>query len=98
RGALQPRQCEKILGVGLELGECVRVAKEYGVPFASGTDYISREQHGKNLEEIALMRHAGLTAEEALLAATRGGAELCGVGGRYGRLAAGYVFDAIVLD
>ena len=97
-GALTPRQCEKILALGLDVGACVRVAKEYGVPLASGTDYISREQHGKNLEEVALMRAAGLTAEEALLAATRGGAELCGVADRYGRLAPGYAFDAIVVD
>jgi imidazolonepropionase-like amidohydrolase len=97
-GALTPTQCRKILDFGLELGACVRLAKEYGVPLASGTDYISRAQHGKNLEELMLMREAGLTVEETLLAATAGGAELCGVAGEYGRLAPGYVFDAIVLD
>jgi imidazolonepropionase-like amidohydrolase len=97
-GALTPRQCEKILGLGIDIGECVRIAKEYGVPLASGTDYIKREQHGKNLEELALMRQAGLTPEEALLVATAGGAELCGVADEYGRIAPGYVFDAIVLE
>jgi imidazolonepropionase-like amidohydrolase len=97
-GALTPRQCEKILSFGLDIGQCVRIAKEYGVPLASGTDYIKREQHGKNLEELALMRQAGLSPEEALLVATTGGAELCGVADEYGRLAPGYVFDAIVLD
>ena len=80
------------------VGACVRIAKEYGVPLASGTDYISREQHGKNLEEMTLMREAGLTPEEALLIATAGGAELCGVAHERGRIAVGYVFDAIVLD
>jgi imidazolonepropionase-like amidohydrolase len=44
------------------------------------------------------MHAAGLTVEETLLVATAGGAELCGVAGDYGRLAEGYVFDAIVLD
>ena len=97
-GALSPRQCAKILDLGLDIGECVRIAKEYGVPLASGTDYIKREQHGKNLEEIVLMRKAGLSPEEALLVATAGGAELCGVADRYGKIAPGYVFDAIVLD
>jgi imidazolonepropionase-like amidohydrolase len=97
-GALTPVQCEKILGFGLDLGRCVQIARQYGVPLASGTDYISREQHGKNLEELTLMRNAGLTAEEALLAATVGGAELCGVSDDYGRIAGGYVFDAVVLD
>jgi imidazolonepropionase-like amidohydrolase len=97
-GALTPAQCRKILDFGLELGGCVRIAKERGVRMAVGTDYISRAQHGGNLEEVALMREAGLTPEEALLAATAGGAELCGVADRYGRIAPGYVFDAIVLD
>jgi imidazolonepropionase-like amidohydrolase len=97
-GVLTPTQSAKVLGMGLELGGCVELAKEYGVPLASGTDYISRTQHGGNLEEIALMREAGLTPEEALLAATRGGATLCGVADEYGRIAPGYTFDAIVLD
>ena len=35
---------------------------------------------------------------EVLLAATAGGAELCGVAGSHGRIAPGFVFDAILLD
>jgi len=91
-------QCRKILGFGLELGAAVRVAKAYGVPLALGTDYISRDQHGNNLEELRLMHEAGLTLEETLLVATAAGAELCGVGDRYGRIAPGYVFDALLLS
>jgi imidazolonepropionase-like amidohydrolase len=68
------------------------------VKVALGTDFISREQHGTNLREIAAVAEAGLSTEEALLAATRSGAELLGVGDRYGRIAPGYVFDAVVLD
>ena len=97
-GSLTPTQCRKILDLDLDLGACVRVAKEYGVPLASGTDYISRTQHGRNLEELTLMRESGLTPEETLLVATRGGAELCGVADRLGRLAPGFTFDAVVLD
>jgi len=33
-----------------------------------------------------------------LLAATIGGAELCGVSDRYGRVAQGFVFDAVALE
>jgi imidazolonepropionase-like amidohydrolase len=95
---LTPAQCRKVLGFGLELGEAVRIAKEYGVPLAAGTDYISREQHGQNLEEVRLMREAGLTTEEALRAATLGGAELCGVADHRGRIAPGFVADLVVLD
>ena len=97
-GALTPTQCKKILDFNLDIGACVRVAKEYGVRLASGTDYITREQHGRNLEEILLMHRAGLTVEDALLTATSGGAELCGIDAELGRIAEGYVFDAIVLD
>ncbi len=97
-GSLGPAKARKVLDLGLELGQCVRIAKEYGVPMAVGTDYITRAQHGRNLEELVLMREAGMTPSEVLLAATRGGAELCGVADRLGRIAPGYVFDAIVLD
>ena len=79
-------------------GETVRIAKAAGVPTAIGTDYVTREQHGRNLGEIRLMHEAGLTVEEALFAATMRGAELCGVADRFGRIAPGYVFDAILLD
>ena len=97
-GSLTPTVCEKILSFGLDIGACVRMAKEHGVKLASGTDYIRREQHGRNLEELLLMRQAGLSVEEALLVATVGGAELCGVDDELGRLDEGYLFDAVVLD
>jgi imidazolonepropionase-like amidohydrolase len=97
-GTLTPTQCRKILDFGLDIGACVRLAKAYGVPIASGTDYINRGQHGRNLEELTLMRAAGLSVEEALLTATAAGAALCGVETEYGRIEQGYVFDAIVLD
>jgi imidazolonepropionase-like amidohydrolase len=97
-GALTPTQCKKILDFGLDIGECVRIAKAHGVPLASGTDYITTGQHGGNLEELALMHRAGLTVEETLLVATAGGAELCGVAHERGRIAEGYLFDAVLLD
>lgn len=79
-------------------GEAVKIARAHGVKIALGSDYITREQHGTNLREIAHVAEAGLTTEEALLAATRNGAELLGIGDRYGRIEPGYLFDAIVLD
>lgn len=98
QGLLTPSQCAKVLGFGLDLGGCVRLAKEHGIRLAAGTDYISRLQHGRNLEELRLMHEAGLTVEEALLSGTAWAAELCGVAETYGRIAEGYVFDAILLD
>jgi imidazolonepropionase-like amidohydrolase len=97
-GRLTATQARKVLGLGLELGACVALAREHGVPLACGTDYISRGQHGNNLEELSLMRRAGLTPAEALVAGTAGGAELCGVHDRYGRISPGMVFDALLLD
>ena len=79
------------------LGDCVKIAHEAGVKIVAGTDYIHREEHGNNLVELWYLHDAGLSAEEALLAATRNGAELCGVADRYGTIAPGYTFDAAVL-
>lgn len=98
KGKLPPYAAQKIKDLGLELGAAVSIARECGVKIALGTDFISREQQGRNLGEIALAVDAGLSREEALLAATRGGAELCGVADRYGAIRAGCVCDAIVLD
>ncbi|MDX6592661.1 MAG: hypothetical protein QOJ13_1857 [Gaiellales bacterium] len=97
-GKMSAAQTSKILALDEHPNDTVRIAREYGVPMAIGSDYSDREQHGNNLEEIALMREAGLTPEEALLAATINGAKLCGVDHEYGRIAPGYIFDAVVFD
>jgi imidazolonepropionase-like amidohydrolase len=68
------------------------------VPIALGTDLAGRELYGRNLIEIAHLQRAGLSVEEALLAATLGGARLCGVADRLGRMAPGQRFDALLLD
>src|SRR5438270_779654 len=97
-GKLGPAAMRRVEEVAPKFGDAVRIAREAGVKIALGTDFISREQHGTNLREIASVVDAGLSIEAALLAATRNGAELLGIGDRYGRVAQGYVFDAIVLD
>lgn len=97
-GTLPPAATGPLHEAASHWGEAVKIARAYGVKIALGSDYITREQHGSNLREIASVAEAGLTPEEALLAATRSGAELLGVGDRYGRIAPGYVFDAIVLE
>lgn len=84
--------------VGGILGTSVQVAREAGVPIALGSDFAHRDQHGHNLREISLLRRAGLTPGEALLAATRVGAGLLGLDDEVGRLSVGRRFDAIVLD
>lgn len=96
--ALPDYATRKALELEGRIGEAVALAREYGVRIAAGSDYIAREQHGNNLEEIAHLHRAGLTVEEALLAATTKGAELCGVDDRLGRISPGYLFDAVLLD
>ena len=97
-GKLPPYAAKKVKDLSLQFGQSVKIAHEYGVRIALGTDFISREQQGRNLGEIALAADAGLGPQKALLAATRNGAELCGVGASHGQIAPGFVFDAIVLD
>jgi imidazolonepropionase-like amidohydrolase len=97
-GSGTPEMIRKALEIEPRLGDVVAIARDAGVPLALGTDFVHAQQHGLNLEELLLMHRAGLTPAETFLAATRGGADLCGVGDRYGRIAPGYVFDAIVLD
>jgi imidazolonepropionase-like amidohydrolase len=97
-GLLGGYATEKMLAIKPQLGAAVGIAREHGVKMALGTDFVHRDQHGGNLEELVLMHEAGLTVEETLLAATVRGAELCGVSADYGRIAPGKIFDAIVLD
>lgn len=80
------------------LGKQVPIARAAGVKIAVGSDYVNREEHGTNLDEIVLLCEAGMPLAEVLLAATIGGAELCGVADRYGRIAEGFVFDAVLLN
>jgi imidazolonepropionase-like amidohydrolase len=97
-GKLPPESQAKALELEPKAGQAIAIARQAGVRIALGTDSFTRAAHGRNLREIALMHRAGLTAPEALLAATTGGAELLGVADRYGRIAPGYVFDAVLLD
>jgi imidazolonepropionase-like amidohydrolase len=80
------------------LGACVALAHEHSVPVALGSDFADAADHGANLAEIAHLHRAGLPVEAALLAATAGGARLCGVGDRQGAIACGHRFDALLLD
>jgi imidazolonepropionase-like amidohydrolase len=97
-GKLSPDATASVTQLKDRFGDSVKIARAAGVKIALGTDFISREQHAGNLREIASAVDAGLTVGEALLAATRSGAELLGMGDQVGRIAAGYWFDAIVLD
>lgn len=76
-------------------GRQVEIARAAGVRIAVGSDLVTQ---GRNLEELALLHDAGMPANEVLLAATSGGAELMGLSDNRGHIAPGYIFDAVLID
>ncbi|CAO5188925.1 Amidohydrolase, imidazolonepropionase [Frankia sp. AiPs1] len=97
-GVLPGWAVERAEATAAALADTIAVARAAGVRIAVGSDARHRNRHGGNLAEISHLRRAGLTPPEALLAATANGAALCAPGQQRGRLAPGYVFDAILLD
>ncbi|HEV7824909.1 MAG TPA: amidohydrolase family protein [Mycobacteriales bacterium] len=82
-------------------GECLHRAHEAGVRFVTGTDSgfsVSPygEWHARELE--LLMEYAGLSALEAIQAATQNGALMLGLDGRIGVVAPGMIADLLVVD
>lgn len=70
-----------------------------GVKVAAGTDSGSPfNMHGDNAKELELMVEAGLGPMEAILAATKIGAEAAGLGDRTGTIERGRWADLIVVD
>lgn len=70
-----------------------RQAIAAGVRWACGTDAM----HGRMADEIAALIEIGIPPSEVLIAATRSGAELCGLGSELGTLEAGKLADLIVV-
>jgi len=76
-----------------------RKAYEAGVKIAMGTDASTPfNYHGRNALELELMVNAGMKPVDALLAATRMGAELMGWGDRMGQVKPGFWADMILVD
>ncbi len=79
------------------VGRNIGVAQRNGVHIALGTD-AAVYPHGRNAEELALMVDHGMTPKDALIAATRGGAELLGISAKTGTLEVGKYADLIAID
>lgn len=92
---LSPDSRKKVREVEALSGRQVEIARAAGVRIAVGSDLF---RQGANLAELPLLHEAGMSVEEVLLAATIGGADLLGAGDDRGRIAAGYTFDAVLLD
>ena len=70
-----------------------RDAVAAGVRWACGTDAM----HGRMADEIAVLMGIGLAPADVLIAATRSGAEICGLGSRLGTVEPGKLADLIVV-
>lgn len=97
RAAMPPHLLERFLGAQDTHVRTLRLAHRLGVPFAMGTDAgTPGNHHGANGGECALLvREAGLTAREAIDAATVDAARLLGRERELGALAAGHLADLI---
>jgi imidazolonepropionase-like amidohydrolase len=71
-------------------------AVRIGVPIAMGTD-AAVEPHGLNAREFSLMAQNGLSAAQALMAGTAGGAELLGLADQVGTLSPGKLADIVAV-
>ena len=98
-GRLTPSVAALALGLEETHDQAFRAAVEAGVRVALGTDTgVPGTAFGQNAGELAhLVRH-GLTAEQALLAATRDAAAVLGREGSLGTLVEGALADCLLLD
>ncbi|MGH8309148.1 MAG: amidohydrolase family protein, partial [Steroidobacteraceae bacterium] len=81
-----------------ETGKSIVAARKLGVKIAFGTD-LGVYRHGTNAGEIPLLvKYAGFTPREALIAATVSAADLLGRSGEIGTLAVGKAADIVAVD
>ena len=88
---------EKIREMGHPEWDSFRRAVEAGVKVAMGTD-CPVAPHGENLGELRLMAEHGMTATQALVAATSSAAELMGLDAELGTIEPGKRADLVVVD
>ena len=97
KGVVSKRVAEKAAEVVDSHRESFCRAVESGVRIAMGSDS-GVGAHGRNLDELALMRRYGMSNENALNAATISAAELLGLDSEIGSLEPGKRADLIVLN
>jgi imidazolonepropionase-like amidohydrolase len=98
KGLLQPSSEKKAQQAFEAWGVGLNRAYKAGVKIALGTD-AGVFPHGQNAQEIGLMvSKGGMTPRDALVAATRGGADLMGLSAETGTLDPGKSADLIAVD
>jgi imidazolonepropionase-like amidohydrolase len=93
---LEPAQREKALVVGEHIREALARTYRAGVPIAFGTD-MGVGPHGQNAREFALMVAAGMSAADAIKAATVTAAALLDISDTCGTIAPGKSADIIAV-
>ena len=97
KGIYTPVVENKIRAVQPLMASLVSRARQYGVTVAFGTD-AGVYQHGRNAEELALMRKQGMTDREVLASATTVAAKVLGMESQIGKLAPGFSSDIIAVQ
>lgn len=97
KGVYTPVVEDKIRAVQPLMNSLVSRARQFGVTVAFGTD-AGVYQHGRNAEELGLMKKQGMTDREVLASATTVAAKVLGMENQIGRLAPGYSADIIAVD
>lgn len=97
KGVYTPVVEDKIRAVQPLMNSLVSRARQYGVTVAFGTD-AGVYQHGRNAEELALMKKQGMSDREVLASATTVAAKVLGMESEIGKLAPGYSADIIAVD
>lgn len=71
----------------------IRIAIEHGIKIVIGTD-----STGSYAEELELLRSAGMSPMETILASTRNGAEALGMADELGTIEPGKIADIVIVD
>jgi imidazolonepropionase-like amidohydrolase len=94
---LSAAQADKARSVGDQIKRALEKSYKAGVRIAFGTD-MGVGPHGKNAREFGYMVEAGMTAQEAIKAATSTASELLGIPEEVGTIAAGKSADIIAVE
>jgi imidazolonepropionase-like amidohydrolase len=94
--ALSPVICERAARAADAHATAVGYARQAGVRLGFGTDYATPSLHGYNLQEFDTLSDYGLSRAEAWRSATQDAAEILGSGHELGRIAEGYIADAVI--
>jgi imidazolonepropionase-like amidohydrolase len=94
---LSPAQIGKAKTVGLKIKEALARSYRAGANIAFGTD-MGVGPHGQNAREFRFMTEAGMTAQDAIKAATVNAAKLLDISDDAGTIAPGKSADIIAVD